>query len=1050
MTAVFPSADGQDPPPGGAPAPAAEGGGAPATGSGVSGPARRFALARALWAFGLVVAIGLLALAAAGLWYAREVVLRDTERELVNLTEALAEHAQSTVRGIDLLLASSADWLQGLPPQEVADTETLHHGLLARLSGLPQVRVLAVFDAAGESLASSRSHPAPVLHHADEPYFKAHLSGSGTGLHIALPRKGKLENKWFLFFSRALRRADGTFQGVVVALIEPEYFETSFGRLELGGQHSLALYRADGYLLTSYPQQREQTGAWADPKEIELALLSDSGRGLSRAAGGPERSPRIVATKRLADYPIVVRASVGQDVVLAGWRKAGFVVGAASTTSSVLILLLGGLLARHSRRREALAADLAQSEARFRAIYNSVNDAIFLLDPETGAILDANARTTELFGYPQDQVNSLTIDDLSDGNPPYTRADAMAILAGLLPGKRGVFDWLARDRCGRRFWVEVGPQQANIGGEARVLVVVRDVSERKKAEERLRQSATVFESTLEGVVITDPQGRIVATNRAFSTITGYAEDEVLGQYPRLLASGRHERSFFQDMWRSIGQTGSWQGELWNRRKNGEIYPEWLTISAVRDAAGNIVNYVGVFSDISRIKQSEEKLDHLAHHDPLTGLPNRLLLQSRLAHALEQAQRHRHQVAVLMVDLDLFKNVNDSLGHPAGDQLLKVVAERIRQRLREEDTLARVGGDEFVVLLEHLRRAEDAAVVAQAILGVMSEPAALSGGHEVYVSGSVGVSLFPDDGGDATQLMRNADTALYQAKAQGRNTYRFYTEALTRAANDRLSLEARLRRGFERGELLLYYQPQVSIEDGRILGVEALLRWQSAEDGFITPDRFIPLAEETRLILPIGDWVLHAACAQLRSWIDEGCEPVRVAVNISSRQFEQKDLASRVRTALEQTGLPPGLLELEITESAIMAQGEQAVEAIRELKALGVSIALDDFGTGYSSLAYLKRFAIDTLKIDRSFVRDIPEDRNDQAIAATIIAMARTLGIQVLAEGVETPEQLAFLCSQGCHAWQGFLFSRPVPASDLAARLPRQRSAPAARRRTAGD
>ncbi len=1026
-------------------------GGAPASGGpGASDPGRRFAFARALWAFGLVVAIGLLALAAAGLWYAREVVLRDTERELANLTEALAEHAQSTVRGIDLLLASSADWLQGLPPDEVTDAEALHRGLVARLAGLPQVRVLAVFDATGESLASTRSHPAPVLHHAEEPYFKAHLRGSGTRLHVALPRKGKLEDRWFLFFSRALRRADGTLQGVVVALIEPEYFETSFGRLELGGQHSLALYRDDGYLLTSYPQEPERLGARAYPEEIEAARASGSGRGLSRAAGAAGRAPRVVATKRLDDYPIVVRASVDQDVALGGWRDAGVAVGTATVTSSVLILLLGGLLARHSRRRDALAADLARSETRFRAIYNGVNDAIFLLEPATGAILDANARTTELFGYTQGEVTSLTIDDLSDGNPPYTRQGLMAVLSEVLPGKRGVFEWLARDRAGRRFWVEVGPQQATIGGEARVLVVVRDISERKKTEERLRQSATVFESTLEGVVITDPQGRIVATNRAFSTITGYAEDEVLSQDPRLLASGRHERSFFQDMWRSIGQTGSWQGELWNRRKNGEVYPEWLTISTVRDAAGAIVNYVGVFSDISRIKQSEEKLDHLAHHDPLTGLPNRLLLQSRLAHALEQAQRHRHQVAVLMVDLDLFKNVNDSLGHPAGDQLIRVVAQRIRQRLREEDTLARVGGDEFVVLLEQLPRAEDAAIVAQAILGVMSEPAALSGGHEVYVSGSVGVSLFPNDGVDATQLMRNADTALYQAKAQGRNTYRFYTEALTRAANDRLSLEARLRRGFERGELLLHYQPQVSVQDGRIVGVEALLRWQSAEDGFITPDRFIPLAEETRLILPIGDWVLQTACAQLRAWVDEGCEPVRVAVNLSSRQFEQKDLASRVRKALEDTGLPPQWLELEITESAIMAQGEQAVEAIRELKALGVSIALDDFGTGYSSLAYLKRFAIDTLKIDRSFVRDIPEDRNDRAIAATIIAMARTLGIQVLAEGVETPEQLAFLVSHGCHSWQGYLFSRPVPAGDLAARLPRSKTAPPARRRSAGE
>jgi diguanylate cyclase (GGDEF)-like protein/PAS domain S-box-containing protein len=875
-----------------------------------------------------VVAVCLLVLASAGLWYARQVALRDTERELVNLTEALAEHTQSTVRGIDLLLASTADWLQGLPPGDRAGGKVLHDGLVARLIGLPQVRVLAVFDPAGESVASTRSHPPPALHHADEPYFKVHRAGAGTGLHIALPRKGKLEDRWFLFFSRALRGPEGTLQGVVVALIDPEYFETSFGRLELGGRHRLALYRDDGYLLTSFPKEPAQMGTRAGPEDIEAALAPGSVRAVLREPGVPGRPARVLATRRVSDYPVAVTASVDQDVVLGDWRDAALAVGGASGTSAVLILLLSGLLARHSRRRDALADDLARSEARFRAIYHGVNDAIFLLDPETGAILDANARASELFGYPTDQLGGLTIDDFSDGRPPYTGADAMATFSASLAGTRGAFEWLARDRAGRRFWVEVGPQRAVIGGEARVLVVVRDISERKK--------------------------------------------------------------------------------------------------------------------------SEEKLDHLTHHDPLTGLPNRLLLQSRLTRALDQAQRQRHQVALLMLDLDRFNHVNDSLGHPAGDELLTIVARRVRQRLRDEDTLARVGGDEFVVLLEHLRRAEDAAIVAQAILGVLSEPVVLSGGHEVYGSGSVGVSLFPDDGLDATQLLRNADTALFQAKAQGRNTYRFYTEALTRVANDRLSLEGRLRRSLERGELLLYYQPQVAVGDGRILGAEALLRWQSAEDGFITPDRFIPLAEETRLILPIGDWVLHQACTQLRAWIDQGYEPGRVAVNLSARQFEQRDLTSRVRRALDETGLSPDLLELEITESAIMEQGEQAVAAIRELKALGVSIALDDFGTGYSSLAYLKRFSVDTLKIDRSFVRDIPEDRSDRAIAATIIAMARTLGIRVLAEGVETPEQLAFLCSHGCHAWQGYLFSRPVPATELVAHLPRKRTAAPVYRRQVGE
>ena len=566
--------------------------------------------------------------------------------------------------------------------------------------------------------------------------------------------------------------------------------------------------------------------------------------------------------------------------------------------------------------------------------------------------------------------------------------------------------------------------------------------ERTRADTTLRQAAAVFGSTSEGVIITDLSPCILQINHAYTLITGYTEAEALGRNPNLIRSGHQDSAFYQAMWNSIRQTGHWRGEIWNRRKNGEVFPQLLTISTVYDNTGMPSHYVGVMTDISQLKQSEERLEHLAHYDPLTNLPNRLLVQSRLEHALKLAERSRQRVAVLFIDLDRFKNINDSLGHPVGDELLRAIAKRLSGRLREGDTLGRLGGDEFLLILENVRQPEDAAEIAHTLIGLLEAPFRLPNGHDVYVSASIGISLFPSDARTVTELVQHADAAMYQAKDHGRSTYRFYTSTLTSVVNARLDLESRMRRALAQGEFVVYYQPQVDIVTGAVTGCEALVRWNDPVKGLVSPAEFIPLAEDTGLIVPLGEWVLRTACAQASSWSQAGQPPLTVSVNLSGRQLQQPRFVQQVADILGRTGLPASQLKLELTESTIMGRGEEAVAQLTDLRALGLSLAIDDFGTGYSSLAYLKRFPIDELKIDQGFVRDIPLDINDMEIAATIIAMARNLKLKVVAEGVETPEQLAFLTQQGCHAFQGYLYSRPVPAAEFDRLLSASRDHPA--------
>ncbi len=572
-------------------------------------------------------------------------------------------------------------------------------------------------------------------------------------------------------------------------------------------------------------------------------------------------------------------------------------------------------------------------------------------------------------------------------------------------------------------------QRTPAGAIERFYGTLQDITERKLAEAEQRLAATVFRSTAEAVMITDPGGRIVTANRAFTEITGYQPEEIGGQTTAAFKSGRHSDEFYTAMWETLATTGRWRGELWNRRKNGEVYPTWLNINAVRDDHGTVTHYVGVFSDITAMKESENRLDHLAHHDTLTGLPNRLLLNGRLEQAFARAHRNQTMVAVLLLDLDHFKVINDTLGHPVGDLLLKEAAARLGHCTREDDTVARLGGDEFTVLLEDQAGTRGAGVIAQKIIAAIEERFILNG-HEVFVTASIGIAIYPADGSDATTLLKNADSALYRAKEQGRNNYQYYTQELTARAMERLAMETDLRHALERNELMVYYQPQVDLYNGQTIGMEALLRWQHPERGMIPPAVFIPLAEETTLIIPIGEWVLRTACTRLKAWLDAGLPKIRVAVNLSSRQFNQKNLADVVAGILQETGLPPQHLELELTESLIMSDAESSIKVLEKLRRLGVQFSIDDFGTGYSSLSYLKRFPIDRIKIDQSFVRNITSDPQDAAVSQAIISLSHSLNMTVVAEGVETAEQREFLRKRQCDEIQGFHFSRPVPEHEM--------------------
>ncbi|MDR1853319.1 MAG: EAL domain-containing protein [Azoarcus sp.] len=559
------------------------------------------------------------------------------------------------------------------------------------------------------------------------------------------------------------------------------------------------------------------------------------------------------------------------------------------------------------------------------------------------------------------------------------------------------------------------------------------IDELHRAQANLKLYATVFTSAAEGMVITDARARILVANPAFTTITGYGLEEIRSRPPSLLSSGRHAPTFYHDMWKALERRGKWQGEIWNRRRNGEVFPEWLSITAVHDREGEVTHYIGVFSDVTERKRTEAHIQHLSHHDPLTNLPNRLLMQERMSEAIAQSQRVGCHTAVLFMNLDRFRNINDTLGSELGDALLQQVAHRSQSLLRDTDTVSRLGGDEFVFILPDINQPQDVAGIARKLLASIGRPYLL-GEHDITITASIGIALSDTDGATAAELLRNADAAMSRAKEDGRNNFRFYSTDMNTSTLGDLLLENQLRAAVEHNELELFYQPKVCAQTGRLESAEALLRWRHPEQGMLQPGRFIRLAEESGLIVPIGEWVLRTACRQVHDWREAGLPTVPIAVNLSAQQFLQNDLPVLVRESLDAAHLEPAMLELELTESMLMSNIERIVDMLTRLREMGVSLSIDDFGTGYSSLSYLKQFDVNVLKIDKSFVDDIHGTDADGKIAVAVIGLAHALGLKVVAEGVETETQRDFLLAHGCDIFQGYLFSRPIPAAEFALKL----------------
>ncbi|MBC7951392.1 MAG: EAL domain-containing protein [Rhodospirillaceae bacterium] len=703
---------------------------------------------------------------------------------------------------------------------------------------------------------------------------------------------------------------------------------------------------------------------------------------------------------------------------------------------------------RYALERSRVDVALRRSEDRFRAVFQNAGVGVVLSEPD-GRFVEANPAFCAMVGYSEAELRGLRFHDITH---PEDVGRNNALREEMRAGGRDSYHLTKRylAKNGRIVWGRLtvtAVREAECDGtDMRFTVtVVEDVTERKRLEDHMRLAATVFENSGDGLFVTDANSHIVHVNPAFTEITGFQPEEVMGKTPKVLSSGRHEPDFYERMWDDLRAIGKWQGEIWDRRKSGEMFAGWQNIAVVRNSLGEITNYVAVISDITSRKQMEERLSYQANHDPLTRLPNRTLFQERLSRAVARAHRNQSLVALLFIDLDRFKQVNDTLGHLAGDLLLQQVSERLTGATRQGDTVARLSGDEFTVILEDVQDPRDAAMVAHKILHMLADPFDL-GGPIANISSSIGVALYPADAGDPQSLIKLADAAMYRAKHLGRNCAQFHSEAVNAEAFERLALENALRVALEHDEFLVHYQPIFDFKTGKVVAVEALMRWRHPEVGMVVPAQFMALAEDTGLIVPIGNWVLKTACSQAKAWRDAGHTDLALHVNLSGRQLREPDLIATIAEALEASGLPPAALVLEVPEASVVDKGHDPAAIFSRFAALGLGMAIDEFGSGYSSFAFLRHLPAKVLKMAQGFVRNVANSTDDTEIATAIVAVARGLHMSVVAPGVETAEQLAFLSSFGCDRVQGFLLARPMPADEIDAVLARPEPPPALAKR----
>ena len=967
------------------------------------------------------------------LWSAYQNVWSEARDVAISQSELVEARLDSTLRRVEATLDDLAERItvEAYHPSRGAHFRAKIETELERARHVfPEVAGFRVIDARGDVLY--RSGGGEYANLADRSYFTMPQRSTDIGLVFSEVITSRITGRPTIVAARAVRRADGSFLGVISAAIELEHFESLFRSVRLGETGAIAVRRRDEHtLVVRYPAMPKEINRPLDAAHpVVKHLLSGERTGILDFVAQSDGVRRLYGLRVLERYPFYVLAGLAERDVMAAWRER-----------AVLVLLLGsglfvGMIAvviglyRSQRREQAAAQALRLKDERLTAAQRIAqmgsweiqlpkmsvrcSDELYRIfelaqGPEWSNYADYMAQV-----HPEDRemVDQTLRDTIATGKPATLRHRL------LMPDGRIKF---VLECCEAEY--------ADDGTPLRVIGTSQDVTSQQEMTSRMLLLASAVQYSGEAILITDADNRIVEVNPAFIQLTGYEASEAIGRNPSFLSAGRTTREEYAQLWSCLAEHGFWQGEIWDRRKDGAVYPKWMSISVIRDDEGGVRYYVAHFTDVSSERAAEERLHHIAHHDVLTGLFNRFSLKGHLDQALAAARRDASKVALLFIDLDRFKVINDTLGHHIGDLLLIEVARRLESCVRDSDVVARLGGDEFVIMLTGITQTSAIASVAEKLVFNIGCSYHIEG-FDLYTSPSIGIAIYPTDGPDGETLMKNADAAMYHAKMAGRNNFQFFDQKMNDAAVDRLKIESSLRQALANQEFCLHYQPVVDVVSGRVRGVEALVRWQHPEHGLLSPIRFIGIAEETGLIQPLGEWVIWESCRQLAQFKAAGLRELRMAINISAVQMRNGNLPLLVRGVMEAYDLQPEDLMFEITESVAMEQPTETVRILDLLNAMGVSIAIDDFGTGYSSLSYLHMFPISHLKLDRSFVEEIGNGTDGSVICDATIGLAHSLGLKVVAEGVETQAQFDYLQQLDCDMIQGYLFSRPVPAGEV--------------------
>ena len=949
-----------------------------------------------------------------------------------NLSQTLADNFNGMIREIDLGLLTILDEANREKKQSQWDSEEIKLSVAKQDERHPGSLCYRIYGADGKLIVGLKNIDDNNADISNRESFKILRDSPEIGLLIMPPAFGVATHQWLIALARRITNPDGSFGGAVFCPISIKSLVGGFSKIDLGPNGAVALYHDSFRLTARYP---EPVGP---NNPIGTVLISDQLRAIisskasiahydySSSVDGVRRTATVRKVNGQQYYILVAQA---EDYYLEQWRRKScdFILFGAMLIVFLLVSMF--VLFKRLNDWQSAISNLSENEKKLRSLFDlsPMGIARNTLD---GRFVDFNEAFRKITGYDEAELRELDYYKLTPEeylSDEYEHIDSL-----LLTGSYGPFEKEYRRKDNSIIPVQLRGILVNgSDGIPYIWSLVEDTSGQKRAQEETLLAASVFHVAAEAIMITDHTARIISVNPAFTEITGFLESEVVGKTPRVMKSNRQEPSFYKAMWNALLTQGGWRGQIWNRRKDGEAFLAWQTISTVRDNDGKPIRYVSVFSDITELHHKDEHIRHQAYHDALTGLPNRLLLQDRITHAIDIAKRGQQQVAVMFIDLDRFKIVNDSLGHDIGDLLLIQVAERITDCVRKSDTIARIGGDEFVVVINDFTNVAEVAAVADKICKQVVEAFFIQD-HEIHIGASIGIALFPHDGDDVVALTKNADLAMYRAKEAGRNTVRFFDTEIDGATSGRLGLELALRNALKSEEFQLFYQPKIDLVSGRVNGAEALIRWNCPERGLVPPNVFIPLAEETGLIVAIGNWVLEEACRQLTEWSHNDGPSIRVSINVSARQFNEHDFADNITQRLAHHQLSPSLLEIELTESAVMFNPSRTIAQLAQLQSLGVSVSVDDFGTGYSCLAYLKQLPLNTLKIDRAFIHKVDTDLENAAIVRAILSLSAALGLSVVAEGIETLEEEQHLRDANCGSVQGFKYAKPLPADQFSA------------------